>query len=262
MVLFFETLTVIGSVLFMYMSLFFVYALIRKRNDIADFAWGFGFILVALVSLFLFAATPRKELVVVLVALWGLRLAMHIYFRNRGKKEDWRYKKWREDWGKWFIPRTYLQVFLLQGVLLLLIALPIIFVNTFDTGTVFGLLDFVAVLIWLFGFYFETVGDYQLYRFIKNPDNKGKIMKEGLWKYTRHPNYFGEITMWWGIWLIALSVPYGWISVIGPLTITVLITKVSGIPMLEKKYEGDPEYEEYKKKTSRLIPWLKKADTS
>ena len=119
--------------------------------------------------------------------------------------------------------------------------------------------DIVGVLVWLVGFYFEAVGDAQLARFIKDPANKGKLMQSGLWAYTRHPNYFGEVTQWWGIWIIALSVSGGWLGIIGPITITFLILKVSGIPMLEKKMAENPEFTEYKKQTSMVIPWFKKS---
>jgi len=104
------------------------------------------------------------------------------------------------------------------------------------------------------GFYFEAVGDYQLRTFTKDPSNRGKIIRSGLWRFTRHPNYFGEVVLWWGILLIALSAPNGWVALIGPVTITFLLLQVSGIPMLEKKYEGNPEFEEYKKRTSAFFP--------
>jgi steroid 5-alpha reductase family enzyme len=117
-----------------------------------------------------------------------------------------------------------------------------------------GLLDLLGIGIWLLGFYFEVVGDAQLAKFIKNPSNKGKLMQSGLWAYTRHPNYFGEVTLWWGIWLISLSVPNGWIGLIGPLTITILILKVSGIPMLEEKMAKNPEFAEYKRRVSMFLP--------
>jgi steroid 5-alpha reductase family enzyme len=115
------------------------------------------------------------------------------------------------------------------------------------------------VCVWVIGFFFESVGDAQLSRFIKDPANKGKLMQSGLWKYTRHPNYFGEVTQWWGLWIIALSVSYGWLGIIGPLTITTLILKVSGIPLLEKSMEGNPEFQEYKKRTSVFFPLPPKA---
>ncbi|MFT5436634.1 MAG: steroid 5-alpha reductase family enzyme [Ulvibacter sp.] len=246
------------AVLFAYMSLWFVVSLIKKRNDLADVAWGLGFVLMAWLSYFL-AEDPgmRGILVGVLVSIWGLRLALHIHSRNKGKAEDYRYLAWRKEWGKWFYIRSYFQVYLLQGVFLFLIVSPILLINK-DTGGDLGLLDFIGVVVWLFGFYFEAVGDAQLSRFIKNPENKGKLMTKGIWKYTRHPNYFGEVTQWWGIWLVALSVPNGVLAIIGPITITFLILKVSGIPMLEKKMEEHPDFAEYKRRVSVFIPMLPK----
>ena len=121
-------------------------------------------------------------------------------------------------------------------------------------GTALGILDLFGVALWVFGFCFESVGDAQLARFIKNPENKGKLLQSGLWAYTRHPNYFGEVTQWWGLWIVALSVPNGWFGIIGPITITFLILKVSGIPMLEKKMTENPEFTEYKRRVSIFFP--------
>ena len=229
-------------------------SLIKKRNDVADTAWGLGFVLLAWVSFYLGQAQGARGLLVgLLVSIWGIRLAWHIHRRNKGKAEDYRYAKWREEWGKWFYLRSYGQVYLLQGALLFLIVLPILFINT-SAGQDLGVLDFVGLAVWILGFVFESVGDAQLARFIKDPTNKGKLMQSGLWRYTRHPNYFGEVTMWWGLWIIALSVPNGLYGIIGPLTITFLILKVSGIPMLEKKMEENTEFVEYKKRTSIFFP--------
>ena len=244
--------------LFCYMSLWFVLSLLKKRNDVADTAWGVGFVLLAWVSFFLGQAHGiRGFLVGLLVSIWGIRLAWHIHRRNKGKAEDYRYAIWRKEWGKWFYVRSYLQVYILQGILLFLIVLPVLFINK-DAGQSFGLLDFIGIAIWVFGFVFESVGDAQLARFIKDPNNKGKLLQSGLWHYTRHPNYFGEVTMWWGIWLMALSVPFGFLSIIGPITIAILILKVSGIPLLEKKMAENPEFVEYKRKTSMFFPWFRK----
>lgn len=243
-------------VLFVYMSLWFVVSLIEKRNDVADVAWGLGFVLMTWTSYLLSDdSDTRGFLVGILVSIWGLRLAWHIHARNKGKAEDYRYLGWRKEWGKWFYIRSYVQVYLLQGMFLFLIILPVLLINK-SAGAELGLLDIVGVIVWLFGFYFEAVGDAQLARFIKNPLNKGKLMQGGLWAYTRHPNYFGEVTQWWGLWLVALSVPNGWFGIIGPITITFLILKVSGIPMLEKKMAENPEFAEYKKRVSIFIPYL------
>jgi len=244
----------LALILFLYMSLWFVLSLVKKRNDVADVAWGLGFVLLVWVSFFGGGVeSSRGILVGLLVSIWGIRLAWHIHARNKGRAEDYRYAKWREEWGKWFYLRSYMQVYLLQGILLFLIVLPILLINK-SISTGLNYLDFIGVAVWLVGFIFESVGDAQLARFIKDKNNKGKLMQSGLWRYTRHPNYFGEVTMWWGIGIIALSVPNGIYGIIGPLTITFLILKVSGIPMLEKKMEENTEFVEYKKRTSIFFP--------
>ena len=248
-------------VIFIYMNLWFIISLILDRNDVADFAWGLGFVVVIWALFYKNTVVGIKNqlnftILAVLTTIWGLRLAAHIYSRNKNKDEDYRYKKWREDWGKWFYIRSYFQVFIFQGVLMLLISSTAIISSVYN-GSI-GLISSIGMLIWLVGFYFEVVGDYQLSRFINKPENKGKIMTEGLWKYTRHPNYFGEVTLWWGIFLIGLITPYNFLAIISPLTITILILKVSGIPMLEERYEDDPEFQKYKKVTSKFFPWFPK----
>ena len=244
----------LALLLFVYMSLWFVVSLVKKRNDVADVAWGLGFVLMTWTSFFLTGnSSVRGMLVGILVSIWGVRLAWHIHARNKGKTEDYRYLAWRKEWGKWFYVRSYLQVYLLQGVLLFLIVSPVLFINQ-NAGPDLGLLDGIGVAVWLIGFYFEAVGDAQLARFIKDPANKGKLMQSGLWAYTRHPNYFGEVTQWWGIWIVAMSIPGGLIGIIGPITITILILKVSGIPMLEKRMEENPDFAQYKQRVSVFLP--------
>jgi steroid 5-alpha reductase family enzyme len=241
-------------VIFLYAVAWFIIALIKNRNDVADIAWGGGFICAALTAFLIKGETgARATLVFLLVIIWGLRLMVHISIRNRGKPEDHRYKAWREEWGDSFLVRTFLQVFLLQGFLLLVISLPVTLVIT-RGGPPLGILDVIGFCIWLLGFSFETVGDFQLLQFKSNPANKGKIITTGLWYYTRHPNYFGEVTLWWGIFLICLSVPGSYWAIIGPLTITYLILKVSGTPMLEKRFVDNPKYAEYIKQTSSFFP--------
>jgi len=245
-------------IIFGYMTGLFIIALIRKDNSIADIAWGFGFVIVAWLTLWIVGNFyPRQLLTCILVLIWGSRLSIRIFRRNRGRGEDPRYRKWREEWGRFFVPRSYLQVFLLQGAILLVNISPVLIINTTSDGSL-NVLDACGLLIWITGFIFESVGDYQLDQFLANPKNRGTIMDQGLWRYTRHPNYFGEITMWWGIYIIALSVPYGWIGIIGPLTITLMIVLVSGIPMTERLMEKTPGFEEYRRRTSVLIPWFVK----
>ncbi len=246
-----------------YMTLWFVIALIRKDNSLADIAWGLGFVIVAAYSFFFLRTSLFLPLLVTsLVAVWGLRLSFHIFRRNRTKGEDPRYAAWRAKWGRSFVWRSYLQVFLLQGFFLLVIASPVIMVNTYrwtvPPGNHGRGIWQAGLLVWVLGFLFEAVGDAQLARFKKDPANKGRIMDRGLWKYTRHPNYFGESLMWWGLWLIALEVPGGWTTVASPLLITFLLAKVSGVPMLERRYAGNAEFQAYARRTSAFVPWVPK----
>lgn len=241
-----------------YMTLWFLFAILTKRNDVADIAWGLGFLIIAVFTFIRGGFDlDRGFLVTILVVFWALRLSLHIFFRNKDKKEDYRYKKWRDDWGKWFLLRSYLQVFVFQGLMMLIIASAFVIVNTYRGGALTWL-DGVGFLIWLIGFFFETVGDWQLNRFVEekklNKKLRGKVLQDGLWKYSRHPNYFGEVTQWWGIWIIALNVDYGFWGIVSPVLITVLILFISGIPLLEKKKEGDPEFEKYKKRVSIFFP--------
>jgi steroid 5-alpha reductase family enzyme len=240
--------------LFLYMNLWFLVSLLKKRNDIADEAWGLGFVLLTWLSYLIIGNLNLPALLVnILVSIWGLRLFWHINARHKKKEEDSRYAVWRKDWGKYFFIRSYLQVFILQGLFLYLVSIPIMLINKNESGG-FNLLVIIGFIIWLVGFYFESVGDRQLSQFIKDPNNKGKLMSSGLWKYSRHPNYFGEITQWWGIWLITFNTQNNLLGIVGPITITILILFVSGIPLLESKYKGRVDFEEYKKRTSILIP--------
>jgi steroid 5-alpha reductase family enzyme len=260
----------LALVLLAYVTLWFVVSIIKKRNDVADVAWGLGFVLLAWLGMFVSdTVSERSIIVVLLVSIWGMRLAWHIGRRHRGKPEDYRYAKWRTEWGKWFYLRSYGQVYLLQGALLFLVSTPVLLIVwsggesfLWSSGYPLQLLDFVGLAIWGVGFFFESVGDKQLARFIGDAANKGKLMDRGLWRYTRHPNYFGEVTQWWGIWIMALAVPYGWIGIIGPLTITVLILKVSGVPLLEKKMAEHPDFAAYQQQTNMFFPWWPKKPTS
>jgi steroid 5-alpha reductase family enzyme len=241
-----------------YMSAWFVLALHRKDNSLADIAWGLGFVLLTTLTLWRRNEyTGRQLLVTGLVVLWGIRLTAHIFSRNRKRGEDDRYAAWRAKWGRWFVPRSYLQVFILQGFFLIVIGLPVILVNSSPQKRL-GALDLAGALVWLAGFFFESVGDRELAQFKKNPANKGKLMTSGLWKYSRHPNYFGEAVMWWGIFVIALSQRNGWLTVASPLLITFLLRYVSGVPLLEKNKRGKPEFEEYARRTNAFIPWFPK----
>jgi len=241
-----------------YMTLVFILALLKKNNGVVDIAWGLGFILVSSV-VFLSAGQgrPRQWLALALVTVWGGRLAWHIFRRNRGKEEDFRYAAWRRQWGKYFIVRSFFQIFMLQGLLLLLVIAPLLLILGQEQPPL-NLLDGLGALVWLTGILFEAVGDRQLAAFIKEPAHRGQLMTGGLWAYTRHPNYFGEAALWWGMGIIALSAPSGWLGLTGPLVITFLLLFVSGVPLLEKKYAGRPDWEEYKKRTPIFFPWFPK----
>jgi steroid 5-alpha reductase family enzyme len=241
---------------FLYMTAVFAIALLKKDNSVVDIAWGPGFIVVALLSFCWEAGFESRHILVTgLVFFWAARLAIHIYLRNKGRGEDYRYAQWRKNWGKRFVLRSFFQIFMLQGFFLLLISYPIVLVNH-SAGRGFAFLDLAGTLVWIVGFLFEAVGDHQLKKFKRNPQNKGRIMTAGLWKLTRHPNYFGEAAQWWGIFLVALSVQDGWTAIISPLTITFLLLKVSGVAMLEKKYAGDLEFAAYVGRTNAFFPWF------
>jgi steroid 5-alpha reductase family enzyme len=236
-----------------YATLWYLVALYKKRNDVADIAWGMGYIIICCFLFFTKAHSPVLLLLYSLVALWGLRLSIHIYLRNKNKKEDYRYQAWRQQWGNSFYWRSYLQVFLLQGLLLLVIISPVIHAAG-SAPVAWGVSTWAGLCCWIVGFYFQAVGDYQLSVFVKQKKLPGTILQTGLWKYSRHPNYFGEIVMWWGIFIITLPVTNSLFFIISPISILLLLVFVSGIPLLEKKYAGNPAFEAYKKRTNALIP--------
>jgi steroid 5-alpha reductase family enzyme len=242
--------------IFIFFTVFFIIAQIIKNNSIVDIGWGLGFIVISLYTFFFSGdITLRSILVTILVLIWGSRLSYHILRRNWGKPEDFRYAKWRREWGKWLIIRGFFQIFMLQGLIMLIIASPIIYIN-YSRQIGLQFLDYLGAAVWLIGFLFESIGDAQLAQFIKKPENKGQIMKYGLWRYTRHPNYFGEATMWWGIYIIALSLLNGFWLIISPLTITFMLLYVSGIPMLEKKFADNPKFQQYARMTPKFFPWF------
>lgn len=238
--------------LFIFILVFF-FAVIIRNNGLIDSLWGLGFIVVAFLSYFLSPWSTGGFVVLVLVTLWGLRLFLHITLRNWGRGEDYRYAKWRADWGNSWVIRTFFQIFLLQWFLLQLVSLPIVLAMT-APAPIWAII--LGTSIWLLGFIFEAVGDYQLTVFKKNPANKGKLMTTGLWSLTRHPNYFGEATLWWGIALIAYASTHNPLAFAGPLVIDFLLLYVSGIPLLEAKYKGRADWEKYAKKTPAFFPRL------
>ncbi|MGX8796833.1 DUF1295 domain-containing protein [Fusibacter sp. JL298sf-3] len=245
---------------FIYFTAFFIVGTAIKNNSIVDFGWGIGFVCISVFTMVRNGAYTSVSLVTtLLVALWGVRLFVHILKRNLGKSEDFRYANWRKAWGKWVVPRAFLQVYMLQGFFMLVIAVPIVFIHA-QTGATFTALTAVGIGIWCVGYFFEVVGDAQLKAFKNEPANKGQLITTGLWRYTRHPNYFGEALMWWGIWVIGLSVDLPVWTIVSPLTITVLLRFVSGVPMLEKSMRKRPGFEAYARRTNTFIPWFAKGD--
>ncbi len=237
-----------------YFTAFFIMGTILKNNSIVDIGWGMGFVLIAwyLMTSNENSFIPRT-MIAILVTIWGFRLFYHIMKRNVGKTEDFRYRTWREEWGKWVVPRAFFQVYMLQGFFMLVISMPIILIRNQEDPYLRSLF-IIGLLIWLVGFFFESVGDKQLKDFLGDSSNKGRIMNQGLWRYTRHPNYFGEATMWWGIFLIALSGNVPVWAIISPITITFLLLFVSGVPLLEKSMKKVPGYKEYAEITSIFFP--------
>lgn len=241
--------------LWLFFTIAFFIAQAKENNGLQDVAWGAGFIVVALYS-YLFSRTESLNgaVITVFVILWGGRLAYHLFKRNWNAPEDKRYVAMRKNWeGKNPKLQAYFKVFMFQMILLFIIVQPVLLANT-QNGNGLVWINYIGIGVWLVGYFFEVVGDYQLKQFKKKAENKGKLMTEGLWSYTRHPNYFGEATMWWGIFLISLVSTRSLVGIIGPIAITYLLLKVSGVPMLEKKYEGRADFEEYKKRTSKFIP--------
>jgi steroid 5-alpha reductase family enzyme len=237
------------------MTLLWLISLWLKNSSIVDIFWGTGFVIVNCVY---FALTPdgyfpRKALIGALVTIWGLRLSIYILLRNWGKPEDFRYQKWRKDaGGKWWW-LSFFQVFLLQGALLWIISVPLLAAQYGALPDHLTVFDFLGAAAWLVGFYFEAVGDWQLSRFKARPENKGKILDSGVWRYTRHPNYFGDAAQWWGYYLIAAAAG-GWWTLFSPILMTLLLLRVSGVALLEKTLETRPGYQEYIERTSAFVP--------
>lgn len=249
-----DAILIVILAVFCYMTALFLLAVKLKRNDLVDNAWGMGFVLISELYLALQPSSDwRRLLITGLITIWAIRLSWFLLRRYRNRKEDFRYAQWRQDWGKNWMWRSYLQVFLLQGFFMLTIAYPV-FLYTRPAGNPSLWIDLAGVLIWITGFFFEAVGDAQMRAFKSDPANRGKVMNRGLWRYTRHPNYFGESTMWWGIFILSLNFQQGYLALASPVIITTLLLKVSGIPLLEKKYKDKPEYQSYIRRTSSFLP--------
>ena len=242
------------------MTLLWIYSVIIKNASIVDIFWGLGFVIIA-TYLFLFveSLSARKLILFTLVSFWGIRLSIHLFFRNYGKGEDFRYQKFRKDYGEhryWWI--SFFQVFLLQGVLMLMIASPLVGVFVSDNNIPLNIFDFLAIALWLIGISFEAGGDYQLAKFKSSRRNKDEVLSTGFWKYTRHPNYFGDAAVWWSYALFAIAAQQYWF-VPGAILMTWLIIKISGVAMLERSLTTDkPAYKAYAERTNAFFPWFPK----
>lgn len=241
----------IGGLIFIYMTLWFILAQLLKDNGIIDIGWGLGFVVVGTYVFIGRGLTDAYILLFLVTLFWGLRLAIYILVRRlHEKKEDWRYQKWRKEWGKHFIIKAFFKVFMTQGVFMFIISLPLIQPRF---QVLLHSIQYIGVGISIIGIIWEGIADWQLFKFKKDSNNKGKIIQSGLWKYSRHPNYFGEMLVWWGIFIISISFGNWWISIISPITISGVLIFIS-TPMLEKQMKKKTGFERYKQSTNRFIP--------
>jgi steroid 5-alpha reductase family enzyme len=250
-----------SAVIAMMMAGWFI-SLLYRNVTIVDSLWGLGFVIIAWITYFLSDGyVVRKTLIAVFVTLWGLRLCIYLSMRNWGKGEDPRYGVWRKESGERFWIVSLFKVFILQAVFMWFISLSPQFGQISATPNQLTWLDIMGASIWAIGFFFETIGDWQLAHFKTNPENKGKVMDKGLWAYSRHPNYFGECLVWWGLFLISFSSPGNWWTIISPIIVTIVLLKMTGIPLTEKTI-GDkrPGYREYIARTNAFIPWFPKKE--
>ena len=255
------------------LTLLWALSVALKDASLVDIFWGFGFLLVATASLYI---VPEKTDYLILLAalpiIWGLRLTLYLAKRNLGHGEDKRYiamKKRAEKKGmseKTWRLRSLFTIYWGQGLLIMIVSAPIwLAMATGQNIEKIGIFAYLGTALWLIGFLFEAVGDWQLATFLKaNKNYEGSIenkpvLDKGLWKYTRHPNYFGNACMWWGIWLVACQAPYGWAAIIGPIIMTLLLTKVSGRDLLERDMKRRKTYQDYIARTSSFFPRPPKA---
>lgn len=231
-----------------------------RNASIVDIVWGLGFVVVGwVVRLQGDTNETRQWVLVAMVSVWGLRLAGYLFWRNHGQAEDYRYRAMRKKWGARFPVISLVTVFALQGALMWIVSLPLQLGQVRD-GDGIGVLAIVGIVVWAVGLFFESVGDIQLARFKADPANAGKVMDRGLWRYTRHPNYFGDACVWWGIGLVAAESGLGAWGLIGSAVMTVLLLKVSGVALLERSlHKRKPEYAAYAARTSAFFPRPPKA---
>jgi steroid 5-alpha reductase family enzyme len=230
-------------------------SLARRDASVVDVAWGFGFVLVAWVSFALAdGAAARKWLVVGLVTVWGLRLAVYLGWRKRGEGEDFRYRQMRDRYRERFPLVSLGLVFGFQGLAMWTVSLPVQAAQVPDSPSTLTVLDFVGVALWSVGMAFEAIGDLQLARFRADARNQGKVLDSGLWRFTRHPNYFGDFCVWWGLYAVALATAEAWWTVVGPLVMSFALLRLSGVPIMERHMERRQGYEGYVRRTSAFFP--------
>jgi len=244
-----------GAILLLMVVTWLVSVLVHDAS-IVDIIWGAGFVVVAATAAAAGDGFPdRRYLLLALVGIWGLRLSGYLAWRNLGHGEDYRYVAMRKKFGDRFWWISFFQVFLLQGVLMWVVSLPVQLSASAEEPASFGPLALVGIALWTVGFLFETVGDAQLARFKADPANRGQVMDQGLWRFTRHPNYFGDFCVWWGIFLVAAETGPGRFGIIGPIVMSTLLMRVSGVAMLERTIgKRRPGYAEYVARTSAFFP--------
>ncbi len=246
--------------IFILVTILWIWSVYLKDVSIIDIFWGLGFVILNMFYVFNSGdLTSRKILLLVLVSVWGLRLSIYLAYRNIGKGEDFRYQEFRRKFGPkryWWL--SYFQAFLLQGALMILISITLLGMSFTSQLKTLSTLDYIGIGIWLIGFVFEAGGDYQLMRFKKNTNNKGTLLITGFWKYTRHPNYFGDAAVWWSYGIFSISAGAYW-QVIGSILMTFIIIKISGVTLLEKSLkQTKTAYSDYVDKTSSFFPWFQK----
>ena len=240
------------------LTLTWVVSLRLADASIIDPVWGLGFVVVAWVARVVAdgdGVALRQNVLVILTTIWGLRLFAHLALRHRGQDEDFRYRRMRKKYGERFGRVSLVTVFGFQAVMMFLVSMPVQVGQVPDHPPGLGVAGVIGVALWAVGVFFEAVGDWQLTRFRSDPASAGAVLDSGLWRYTRHPNYFGDVCVWWGLYLIAAATGVGALTILSPVLMTVLLVKVSGVPLLEYSLrKRRPGYDEYRRRTSGFVP--------
>lgn len=244
--------TILAVLLFCYLTSMVALATYKGDTSIANFTWGGGVLLVTLFTFFTMSSfLPRQIIATAMIVLWASRLIMHVYKRYTGT--DPRFTAWHWQ-GLRALGMNCMWIYG-QIIMIVIMSYPLVLINRAQLSGL-TLFDLIGILVWIIGYAIEAISDQQLFVFMHNPANKGHVINTGLWRYSRHPNYFGEALMWFGIWIIALSVPFGMTAIITPLVITFLLRFVTGVPLIERAMKDNPEYQEYTKTTNAFVPWF------